>query len=289
MAKETYYFSHDSNAITDTKILNMRADYGLEGYGLFWAIIEMMRNEETYKLSLNKNTYRAIKTLTNSTIDIEKFISDCINDYELFKSDDEKFYSNSLLERMREYERKKQIKRENGKLGGRPKKQNQNKTEQKPIGFESETLGLENKTEQNQNKVKESKVKENKIKENKEKKNKIIELYNSICSNLPRIQKITDKRNKSLDKFIKEFTDEEIEEIFVIANNSDFLIGENDRGWKADFDFIMRPDKATAILEGKYNNSKNKGGFDDFKELWEEARVEDEQTGNNTNNNFASW
>lgn len=30
MAKETYYFSHDSNAITDTKILNMRADYGLE-------------------------------------------------------------------------------------------------------------------------------------------------------------------------------------------------------------------------------------------------------------------
>lgn len=30
MPKETYYFSHDSNAITDTKILNMRSDYGLE-------------------------------------------------------------------------------------------------------------------------------------------------------------------------------------------------------------------------------------------------------------------
>lgn len=28
--KDTYYFSHDSNAITDTKILNMRADYTLE-------------------------------------------------------------------------------------------------------------------------------------------------------------------------------------------------------------------------------------------------------------------
>ena len=102
MAKETYYFSHDSNALTDTKILNMRADYGLEGYGLYWAIIEMLRNEEDYKLTLNKNTYRAIKTLTNTSIDIEKFIRDCLEEYELFKQDEEKFYSNSLLRRMKE-------------------------------------------------------------------------------------------------------------------------------------------------------------------------------------------
>lgn len=27
-------------------------------------------------------------------------------------------------------------------------------------------------------------------------------------------------------------------------------------GWKADFDFIMRIDKAIAILEGKYMNNK---------------------------------
>ena len=43
MAKETYYFSHDSNAITDTKILNMRADYGLER---IWIILGNNRNAE---------------------------------------------------------------------------------------------------------------------------------------------------------------------------------------------------------------------------------------------------
>lgn len=161
MAKETYYFSHDSNALTDTKILNMRADYGLEGYGLYWVIIEMLRNEESYKLSLNKNTYRAIKTLTNTTIDIEKFIKDCIEDYELFLQEDEKFYSNSLLKRMLEYERKKEANKKNGMLGGRPKK-----TEKKPNGFENETQGYENETQKNQ-----SKGKENKEKENKENKN----------------------------------------------------------------------------------------------------------------------
>lgn len=43
MAKETYYFSHDSNAITDTKILNMRCDYGLER---IWTVLGNSRNDE---------------------------------------------------------------------------------------------------------------------------------------------------------------------------------------------------------------------------------------------------
>lgn len=129
------------------------------------------------------------------------------------------------------------------------------------------------------------------IEENKkrieENRNSIIEIYNSHCFNLPQIQKITDKRKKSIDAFVKEFSLEQFEEICNIANYSGFLTGNNDRKWKADFDFLMRIDKATAILEGKYNTSK--GGMNDFKELWEEARIKDEQAGNNTGNNTFSW
>lgn len=127
------------------------------------------------------------------------------------------------------------------------------------------------------------------VEERKEKRNILVELYNSTCSNLPRVQKITEKRNKAIDKFIKEFTEDEIQEIFIIANNSDFLTGNNDRNWKADFDFIMRIDKATAILEGKYSMNKSTSGFDDFKEIWGEAIIQDEQTRDSTNNNFTSW
>lgn len=150
MAKETYYFSHDSNALTDTKILNMRADYGLEGYGLYWAIIEMMRNEEDYKLTLNKNTYRAIKTLTNTSIDIEKFIMDCLEEYELFKQDEEKFYSNSLLRRMKEKDKKSAIAKEKAE-----KRWNNN------------AIAMQQQCSSNANKVKENKEKKNKIKESK--------------------------------------------------------------------------------------------------------------------------
>lgn len=39
----------------------------------------------------------------------------------------------------------------------------------------------------------------------------------------------------------------------------------------------------------KEKQYKNKGSFDDFKEIWEEARIEDEQTRNSTNNNPFSW
>lgn len=101
------YFSHDSNALADIKISAMRCDYGLEGYGLFWAIIEMLRNEESYKLPLSKNTYRKIKIATGATIDIEKYLNDCINEYKevedgngLFNTDGKYFWSESLLKRM---------------------------------------------------------------------------------------------------------------------------------------------------------------------------------------------
>lgn len=37
------------------------------------------------------------------------------------------------------------------------------------------------------------------------------------------------------------------------------------------------------------DNNKNKGGFNDFKEIWEEAKLQDEQTGDHPNNNTFGW
>lgn len=35
---------------------------------------------------------------------------------------------------------------------------------------------------------------------------------------------------------------------------SRFLLGDNDRGWKINLDFFLKPDSVTNILEGKYDN-----------------------------------
>ena len=43
------------------------------------------------------------------------------------------------------------------------------------------------------------------------------------------------------------------------------------------------------IFPLKQETKKNNNGMDDFKELWEEARKKDEQSGNNASNNTFGW
>ena len=131
-------------------------------------------------------------------------------------------------------------------------------------------------------------INKNKKEKKMNKYNDVIEIYNTYCTNLAKVQKLTEKRKIAINKLLKKINIEQFKEICMIANKSDFLTGNNDRNWKADFDFVIRPDKAVSILEGKYN-FKKKDKMDGFRELWEEARLEDEQAGNNTNNNTFSW
>lgn len=79
----------------------------------------MLRNESTYKLALDKTTYRAIKMQTGTSIDVEKFIDDCVNEYRdsgrgngLFTSKDGMFWSESFLRRMQKYENLKDKRRQ---------------------------------------------------------------------------------------------------------------------------------------------------------------------------------
>jgi len=132
---------------------------------------------------------------------------------------------------------------------------------------------------------KEKNKKRIRIKHEKKRREYIVKIYNRYCTKLSQVQKITEKRKSTIDKFLKEFNLKQFRDICKSANSSDFLTGDNERKWKADFDFLMRTDKATSVLEEKYNNSK--GGMNDFKELWEEAK--NEQSRNNTSNNITSW
>lgn len=107
MSKEAYYFSHDANARNDPKILAMRSDYGIEGYGMYWVIIEMLREQEGFKLPLKKYIWSAIAMQVDANalqIDAreyaKKFVESCINDFDLFEADGEFFWSNSLIKRM---------------------------------------------------------------------------------------------------------------------------------------------------------------------------------------------
>ncbi|GAB7387404.1 hypothetical protein BSNK01_12400 [Bacillaceae bacterium] len=105
--KDAYYFPHDSNARNDTKILSMRSVYGAEGYGWYWIIIEMLREEKDYKIKMSKYVWNALAMQMQCDCNAaKKFVEDCINEFELFKSDGEYFWSESLIRRMKNKDEK---------------------------------------------------------------------------------------------------------------------------------------------------------------------------------------
>ena len=95
--KDAYYFPHDSNATNDPKIMMMIAQWGLEAYGIFWTIIEHLREQPNYKSHIK--IARALAARYGSSE--EKYLS-IIKSFGLFiVQSDEFFYSKSLNARMK--------------------------------------------------------------------------------------------------------------------------------------------------------------------------------------------
>ena len=114
MASKSYWFPHDTTAFNDMKIESMTSVYGSEGYGFYWIIVETLSMEEGYKLSMQKKSvFGVLSRRTQSTTEqIKEFVDDCINDFELFQSDGEYFWSESLQRRLKKRDDKSQKARE---------------------------------------------------------------------------------------------------------------------------------------------------------------------------------
>ena len=90
------YFSHDSNARNSDKLMKVRMKLGAEGYGIFFMLIERLREEEGYKSTIDYDTLAF-----DLRVDAEK-VKQVVEDYDLFKftEDGNYFYSDSFNERM---------------------------------------------------------------------------------------------------------------------------------------------------------------------------------------------
>lgn len=84
----------------------------------------------------------------------------------------------------------------------------------------------------------------------------IVRLYHDRCPDFPKILKVTDKRKTRIRLWYEDVGKdyEKVQEIFDRAQSSRFLKGDNNRGWKADFDWITNKTNWVKILEGKYDD-----------------------------------
>lgn len=81
----------------------------------------------------------------------------------------------------------------------------------------------------------------------------VLEAYNVVAERVGLSKaRMTPERRKRLAGFVKRHPADDITEAIHALETSPFLRGDNDRGWKADFDFLLQPKSFTKLIEGTY-------------------------------------
>ena len=163
MEKEGFYFPHFSNARHDRKIKRLRMQLGIEGYGIYFMLLETLRDQHDLCYPMEDLDLLAEEFGTS----LQK-LQTVVCGYKLFDiSDDNSFFSPKLLIYLEPYFKSKQQRIEAGKKSAEKRKMNDRST----------TV----QTTVQQSKVNESKENEIKLNENKvykisleERKNKFL-------------------------------------------------------------------------------------------------------------------
>jgi uncharacterized protein YdaU (DUF1376 family) len=147
------YFNHDSTARNDYRVVKMRAKLGMEAYGIFWALLEMLFTEEN-KLCIDDYDSLAFGLQCDA-----KILKQVIEDFDLFVIDDGCFYSKRL---------NKQIEEINAKS---------NKAKENASKRWNNANAMQTQSDSNASKVKYSKVDKSKVKKNNKRG---VDYYNDI-------------------------------------------------------------------------------------------------------------
>ena len=157
--KDAYWFSHDSNAKDDPKCMKLIDQLGLEGYGIYWVLIEVLRDQPYFRYPIDLLPILARRYNTSG----EKMKA-VVSTYGLFTIDeDDNFFSISLNDRMQILEGHREQRRVAGlkSAAARANKQlPQATTVERPLNDRTNGGQL--------SKVKYSKVKNSKVEKSKE-------------------------------------------------------------------------------------------------------------------------
>ncbi|MDR2293352.1 MAG: DUF4373 domain-containing protein [Prevotellaceae bacterium] len=219
--KQTNYFSHDSNARNDDKIIAVRMKHGMEGYGVYFAIIERMRDSNDYFHVKDYNIIAFDLRVSNT------LIKSIVEDFGLFQCTDDgsRFYSKSLLDRMQMHDnnniqKDKQtltpeiIKNDNSLACATSNKQKKESNLKSNIISNETTLPFEN----------ESEIK----KENEPQNERFAKFQNWIIENAPNVAKMKDPfTEKQFNSLVEEHQMQDITEILLAMHNYKPLLIQN--------------------------------------------------------------
>jgi len=96
----------------------------------------------------------------------------------------------------------------------------------------------------------------------------LAEIWNQHCGTLPKIRGCGGTRRRQAEARWREKPDAEYwAEVIGRINRSPFCRGTNNRGWRANFDFLCRPETQHKVLEGQYDDGGGNGAYRGIAEL----------------------
>lgn len=280
MEKKQSYFSHDSNARNSEKLIRLRMRHKAAGYGVFFMILERLREEPNY-MSVKDYNVIAFDLREDASL-----IKSVVEDFGLFvfTEDGKYFYSESFSRRMGIKDDEKAKRSEAGKKGMARRWSNTEKSAENPSENNTVITMLSENDNNSVTTVENSitsKVKKSKVKNNKEKSPKgdtkkdelslnphpqiehvdfvrLQEYFNTTFNGkLSMVVNMTEARRKAVKARIAQYDKETVFTVLKKVAASPFLLGCNDRNWKCDFDWIFKASNFTKILEGNYDEKGN--------------------------------
>lgn len=83
---------------------------------------------------------------------------------------------------------------------------------------------------------------------------KLLKIWNEFRGQLPLAKTLNPTRDRKMKAIWPKLVESEWIEVVKKLSESNFCTGKNDRGWIADFDFLLKPETFSRTLEGRYDN-----------------------------------
>lgn len=80
------------------------------------------------------------------------------------------------------------------------------------------------------------------------------DFFNITTTAFPKIKFLSDKQSSAIIDSVNRFGFEGVKHCFELAEDSDFLKGNNKQGWIAGFDWLIQPENVLKVLNGNYSS-----------------------------------
>ena len=272
------YFPKDVDFWDDFKIMDLLNEYGPLGTAVYDIVISRVYQNGYYlEVSLESLAAHIVRIIGNRWVSDKKLIVEIILycaeigllDKELIKQS--VITSVGIQRRYDEVTVRNKADKSRYRLIGTDSSACDSEAQQedddaKTVENVSETQVNETFIPQKKSKEKKSKSDERKQNQTKAKSSsaaaeepvceyqKIINSFNDVCIDLPKVLSLTDKRKARIRNAVRTIGGD-LTGFFRLVEDSDFLTGRSGQ-WRADFDWITEPSNIIKILEGNYSRRK---------------------------------